>query len=271
MLLSPRSEKPGGPGHSGNDFQIREPPGFRSSTQDQLPASSCPWQGPGGGARYFTALTRSSRAHGPERSSRHVLLVPAGHPARPPVWCGSCPAIRWRQDPRAAATFSGLALGGPHQLGGGSAPIRRPIGDLQASFSDFCVPARAPPLPAIEIVHIRRANSTIYPHELTIPAASASAHVAKMRRACSPPTTAWTPPEDPTPPARLPHLGSAGSAAVELRHGSSSCCRHPAPLHRQPRPAPTIRARRQHDREEFLPDVGPPPRRRGPHPWLHNT
>jgi UDP:flavonoid glycosyltransferase YjiC (YdhE family) len=126
------------------------------------------------------------------------------------------------KDPDLPPTFSGLALEDRTHWEAFRAEYAAQVGDLQASFSDFCVQRGAPPLPAMEMIHESPwLNLYLYPRELdyprSVPLRRTWHNLETSVRATDAP---WSPPAgfggDGVGRLVYLSLGSLGSADVEL-------------------------------------------------------
>jgi MGT family glycosyltransferase len=222
MRLSPAPEEPEVPGQFWKDFIRDTAPVFRSSTQEQLAGFILPtWQALTDGARYVDErLIEIFDELGPDAIVEdNVCSFPAilasGHPW---VRIMSCNPLEVK-DPELPPTFSGLALEDRTNWEAFRAEYAAQVGDLQASFSEFCVERGAPPLPAMEMIHESPwLNLYLYPQELDYPRGVALGRTWHNLQTCVRSTDEpWAPPEDPER-RRLVYLslGSLGSADVEL-------------------------------------------------------
>ncbi len=123
-------------------------------------------------------------------------------------------------DPELPPTFSGLAVDDRTGWEAFRTEYAAQVGDLQASFSAFCVQRGAPPLPATDMIHESPwLNLYLYPQELDYPARRfAGAHLAQPPDMRAQHRCAVDPP-DPDPDRRrliYLSLGSLGSADLEL-------------------------------------------------------
>ncbi len=222
MRLSDAPPLPEAPGQFWKDFIRDTSPVFRSSTQEQLAGFILPtWQALVEGARYvderlsaiFDELAPDAIV---EDNVCSFPAIPAS--GRPWVRIVSCNPLEVK-DPILPPTFSGLALKDRTNWEAFRAEYAAQVGDLQASFSEFCVERGAPPLPAMEMIHESPwLNLYLYPQELDYPRGVSLGRTWHNLQTCVRDTDApWTPPEDPDQ-RRLIYLslGSLGSADVEL-------------------------------------------------------
>jgi MGT family glycosyltransferase len=225
MRLSPAPELPEVPGQFWKDFIRDTAPVFRSSTQDQLAGFILPtWQALVDGARYVDErLTEIFDELAPDAIVEdNVCSFPAILASgRPWVRIMSCNPLELK-DPDLPPTFSGLALEDRTHWEAFRAEYAAQVGDLQASFSDFCVQRGAPPLPAMEMIHESPwLNLYLYPRELdyprSVPLRRTWHNLETSVRATDAP---WSPPAgfggDGVGRLVYLSLGSLGSADVEL-------------------------------------------------------
>ena len=222
MRLSPAPERPEVPGQFWKDFIRDTASVFRTSTQEQLAGFIVPtWQALVDGARYVDErLTAIFDELQPDAIVEdNVCTFPAILASgRPWVRIMSCNPLELK-DPDLPPTFSGLALGDRTNWEAFRAEYATQVGDLQASFSAFCVERGAPPLPGMEMIHESSwLNLYLYPDELDYPRGVALGRTWHNLQTCVRDTDEpWSPPEDPER-RRLVYLslGSLGSADVEL-------------------------------------------------------
>jgi MGT family glycosyltransferase len=122
------------------------------------------------------------------------------------------------KDPELPPTFSGLPLADRSGWADFREEYTRQAGDLQESFSDFCVERGAPRLPALEFIHESPwLNLTIYPDELDYPR---SRHLGErwqnLQTSVRATDAPWAPPEPDGRRLVYLSLGSLGSADVPL-------------------------------------------------------
>jgi MGT family glycosyltransferase len=225
MRLSPAPELPEAPGQFWKDFIRDTAPVFRSSTQEQLAGFILPtWQALVDGARYVDE--RLSEIFDELRPDAIVEDNVCSFPAilasgRPWVRIVSCNPLEVK-DPDLPPTFSGLPLAERTNWEAFRAEYAAQVGDLQASFSEFCVDRGAPALPAMEMIHESPwLNLYLYPQELDYPRGVALGRTWHNLQTCVRSTDeAWTPPEGMGGAGvrRLVYLslGSLGSADVAL-------------------------------------------------------
>ena len=128
MRLSPAPDTPEVPGQFWKDFIRDTAPVFRSSTQEQLAGSSCP-PGRRSSTAHATSTSGSPRSLTSSQPDAIVEDNVCSFPAipasgRPWVRIVSCNPLEVK-DPDLPPTFSGLATGGPHGLGGVPRRVRR--------------------------------------------------------------------------------------------------------------------------------------------------
>jgi MGT family glycosyltransferase len=174
MRLALPPTEPEEPGQFWKDFIRDTAPVFRKSTFDQLGEFILPtWQALVEGARYVEdRLVEILDEVAPDVVVEDNVVgfpaIPASN--RPWVRVVSCNPLEVK-DPALPPTFSGLPLDDDRSAWGEFRDeYARQIGDLQTSFSAFCVERGAPPLPELEFIHESPwLNLTIYPDELDYP------------------------------------------------------------------------------------------------------
>jgi MGT family glycosyltransferase len=129
----------------------------------------------------------------------------------------SCNPLEVR-DPALPPVFSGLPLADSSGWAEFGEEYERQVGELQASFSEFCVERGAPPLPGLDMIHTSPwLNLMLYPQELDYPRSrplDATWHNLETSvRATDAP---WAPPERDGRALVYLSLGSLGSADVAL-------------------------------------------------------
>src|SRR5204863_1134443 len=139
---------------------------------------------------------------------------------RPWVRIVSCNPLELK-DPDLPPPYSGLPLADRAGWDEFRAEYGRVIGDMQASFSDFCVARGAPPLPDGEFIHESSwLNLYIYPRELDYPRSRPLGPTwHNLEASVRASDAAWElPPELARGAGALIYvsLGSLGSADVEL-------------------------------------------------------
>jgi MGT family glycosyltransferase len=221
MRLAPAPEVPEAPGQFWKDFIRDTAPVFRGSTFEQLETFIVPtFQALADGARYVDERLREIF----DDVQPDVIVEDnvCGFPAilaggRPWVRIVSCNPLEVK-DPELPPPFSGLPLGDR----AGWEPFRleyaRQIGELQASFSEFCQERGAPPLPPLEMIHESPwLNLYLFPPELDYPRSAALGPGWHNIEACVRTTDEpWQAPEDDGRRLLYLSLGSLGSADVEL-------------------------------------------------------
>jgi MGT family glycosyltransferase len=221
MRLAPPPAEPEEPGQFWKDFIRETAPVFRKSTFDQLGEFILPtWQALVDGARYVDE--RLVEILGEVAPDVVVEDNVVGFPAipasgRPWVRIVSCNPLEVK-DPALPPTFSGLPLDDPSQWGAFRLEYGRQVGELQASFSAFCVERGAPPLPGVELIHQSPwLNLTLYPEELGYPRSLALGSSWSNLQTCVRATDAPWEPTDPDGRRTVYlSLGSLGSADVSL-------------------------------------------------------
>jgi MGT family glycosyltransferase len=173
MRLAPAPEQPEEPGQFWKDFIRDTAPVFRQSTYEQLGDFIAPtWQALLDGARYVEDRLREIFDElGPavivEDNVCSFPAIPASR--RPWVRIASCNPLEVK-DPALPPTFSGLPTGNRRGWKKFRTEYKRTIGEMQASFSEFCIERGAPPLPALEMIHESPwLNLLLYPQELDYP------------------------------------------------------------------------------------------------------
>jgi MGT family glycosyltransferase len=221
MRLAPPPDEPEEPGQFWKDFIRDTAPVFRKSTFEQLGDFIAPtWQALVDGARYVDDRLAEilGEAHPDVVVEDNVVGFPA-IPASGLPWVRivSCNPLEVK-DPKLPPPFSGLPLADGSSWDAFRHEYARQIGDLQASFSDFCVERGAPPLPARELIHESPwLNLTVYPDELDYPRSRPLGerwqNLQTSVRATDAP---WAPPEPDGRKLVYLSLGSLGSADVPL-------------------------------------------------------
>jgi MGT family glycosyltransferase len=221
MRLAPPPAEPEEPGQFWKDFIRDTAPVFRKSTFDQLGEFILPtWQALVDGARYVDErLVEILEEVAPDVVVEDNVV---GFPAivasgRPWVRIVSCNPLEVK-DPALPPTFSGLPLDDPSDWDAFRLEYGRQVGELQASFSAFCVERGAPPLPGVELIHESPwLNLTLYPQELqyprSLPLGSTWGNLETCVRATDAP---WEPPDPDGRRNVYLSLGSLGSADVSL-------------------------------------------------------
>jgi len=221
MRLAPPPAEPEEPGQFWKDFIRDTAPVFRKSTLDQLGEFIAPtWQALVDGARYVDDRLAEILAElAPDVVVEDNVV---GFPAilasdRPWVRIVSCNPLEVK-DPELPPTFSGLPLGDRSGWADFREEYARQVGDLQASFSEFCVERGAPPLPELEFIHESAwLNLTLYPDELDYPRSRPLGPAWRSLQTCVRDTdAAWAAPEPDRRALVYLSLGSLGSADVPL-------------------------------------------------------
>jgi MGT family glycosyltransferase len=221
MRLAPPPAEPEEPGQFWKDFIRDTAPVFRKSTFEQLGDFIAPtWQALVDGARYVDDRLAEilGEAHPDVVVEDNVVGFPAILASGLPwVRIVSCNPLEVK-DPELPPPFSGLPLADGSSWDAFRHEYARQIGDLQASFSDFCVERGAPPLPARELIHESPwLNLTVYPDELDYPRSRPLGerwqNLQTSVRATDAP---WAPPEPDGRKLVYLSLGSLGSADVPL-------------------------------------------------------
>jgi MGT family glycosyltransferase len=221
MRLAPPPEEPEEPGQFWKDFIRDTAPVFRKSTLDQLGEFILPtWQALVDGARYVDdRLVEILDEVAPDLVVEDNVVGFPAIPAsgRPWVRIVSCNPLEVK-DPALPPTFSGLPLDDPSEWDAFRLEYGRQVGELQASFSEFCVGRGAPPLPGIELIHESPwLNLTLYPQELDYPRSLSLGSSWSNLQTCVRSTDApWEPPEPDGRGIVYLSLGSLGSADVPL-------------------------------------------------------
>jgi len=221
MRLAPPPEQPEEPGQFWKDFVRDTAPVFRKSTFDQLGEFIAPtWQALVDGARYVDERLGEILAEVEPDVVVEDNVV--GFPAilasgRPWVRIVSCNPLEVK-DPELPPTFSGLPTEDRSDWDEFRDEYARQLGQLQQSFSAFCVERGAPPLPELELIHESPwLNLTLYPAELDYPRTLALGpswrNLETSVRATDAP---WSPPEPDGRALVYLSLGSLGSADVAL-------------------------------------------------------
>src|SRR5581483_4602882 len=219
VRLAPPPAEPEEPGQFWKDFIRDTAPEFRKSTVDQLGEFIAPtWQALVDGARYVDDRLAEILAElAPDVVVEDNVV---GFPAilasdRPWVRIVSCNPLEVK-DPELPPTFSGLPLGDRSGWADFREEYARQVGDLQASFSEFCVERGAPPLPELEFIHESAwLNLTLYPDELDYPRSRPLGPAWRSLQTCVRDTdAAWAAPEPDRRALVYLSLGSLGSADV---------------------------------------------------------
>ena len=221
MRLSTAPEMPEQPGQFWKDFIRDTAPVFRADTREQLGGFILPtWQALIDGARFVDErLTEIFRELGPDVIVEDNVCAFPAIPAsgRPWVRIVSCNPLEVT-DPELPPLFSGLPLEDRTTWEAFRAEYARQVGDLQASFSEFCVERGAPPLPAVDMIHVSPwLNLYLYPRELDYPRGVTLGRTWHNLQTCVRATDdPWSPPDADGRRLVYLSLGSLGSADVEL-------------------------------------------------------
>jgi MGT family glycosyltransferase len=221
MRLALPPEEPEEPGQFWKDFIRDTAPVFRKSTFDQLGEFILPtWQALVDGARYVDErLAEILDEVAPDVVVEDNVVGFPAIPAsgRPWVRIVSCNPLEVK-DPELPPTFSGLPLDDPGEWSAFREEYARQVGDLQASFSAFCVERGAPPLPGLELIHESDwLNLTLYPDELDYPRSrELGSSWRNLQTSVRATDKAWSPPESDGRKLVYLSLGSLGSADVSL-------------------------------------------------------
>jgi MGT family glycosyltransferase len=221
MRLGPAPEVPEQPGQFWKDFIRDTAPTFRTGTLEQLRSFIAPtWQALVDGARYVNGrLTEIFGELAPDVIVQdNVCAFPAIPAAgRPWVRIMSCNPLEMR-DLALPPTFSGLPVDDRTGWDEFRAEYELQVGELQGSFSAFCVDHGAPPLPAMDMIHESPwLNLSLFPDELDYRRSARLGptwhNLQTSVRATDDP---WQPPKADGRPLVYLSLGSLGSADVEL-------------------------------------------------------
>ncbi len=225
MRLGPPADTPEEPGQFWKDFIRDTAPVFRQSTFEQLGSFIAPtWQALLDGARYVNdRLAEIFDELEPDVIVEdNVCAFPAIHASgRPWVRIASCNPLEVT-DPALPPPFSGLPTADASEWDAFRAEYGRQIGDIHASFSEFCIEHGAPPLPELEMIHESPyLNLMLYPNELDYRRGSPLTAPWRNLQTCVRATDgAWTPPARNAGRALVYlSLGSLGSADVALMTG----------------------------------------------------
>jgi MGT family glycosyltransferase len=170
MRLGPAPEEPEEPGQFWKDFIRETAPVFRKPTVEQLGEFIAPtFQALVDGAQYVDGrLVEIIDDVQPDVIVEDNVVSFAALPAsgRPWVRIVSCNPAELK-DPAVPPTFSGYAVGDRTGWDEYRAEYRRALGDVHASFSEFCRERGAPALPDLEMVHESPSlNLYLYPAEV---------------------------------------------------------------------------------------------------------
>jgi MGT family glycosyltransferase len=221
MRLAPPPTEPEEPGQFWKDFIRDTAPVFRKSTFDQLGEFILPtWQALVDGARYADErLVEILDDVAPDVVVEDNVVGFPAIPAsgRPCVRIVSCNPLEVK-DPELPPPFSGLPLDDRSAWRAFRAEYERQVGELQSSFSEFCVERGAPPLRELELIHESPWLSlTIYPAELDYPRSRPLGPGWRNLETSVRGTDApWSPPPPDGRSLVYLSLGSLGSADVAL-------------------------------------------------------
>ena len=209
------------PGQFWKDFVRDTAPEFRKPTIEQLEGFVLPvWQELVDGARYVDDRLREIFA-----DLRPDVIVEDNVVGFPAVVAAGAPWVRIVscnplevKDPELPPPYSGLPLADRSEWGSFRAEYARRMGELQGSFSEFCVEHGAPPLPELEFIHESAwLNLTLYPDELDYPRSRPLGPAWRSLQTCVRDTdAAWAAPEPDRRALVYLSLGSLGSADVPL-------------------------------------------------------
>ncbi len=220
MRLAPAPAEPEEPGQFWKDFIRDTAPVFRETTLEQLGSFIAPtWQALVDGARFVDQrLVEIFDELAPDVIVEDNVCSFPAIPASGLPWVriASCNPLEL-PDEAIPPRFSGLPTGDPADWAEFHAEYAAQVGELQESFSAFCVERGASPLPMPELIHESPwLNLMVYPAELNY-----------RRRRALPPTwhnletsvratdPGWEPPGGDGPLIYV-SLGSLGSGDVAL-------------------------------------------------------
>ncbi len=221
MRLSEAPELPEVPGQFWKDFIRDTAPVFRSGTQEQLGGFILPtWQALVEGARFVNErLLEIFDELAPDAIVEdNVCAFPAiAASGRPWVRIMSCNPLEVT-DPDLPPVFSGLPMDDRTGWESFREEYAHQVGELQSSFSEFCVEHGAPPLPGIDMIHESPwLNLYLYPQELDYPRGVPLGRTWHNLHTCVRATDdTWSPPEPDERKLIYLSLGSLGSADLEL-------------------------------------------------------
>jgi len=221
MRLAPPPEEPEEPGQFWKDFIRDTAPVFRKSTFEQLGEFIAPtWQALVDGARYVDERLAEILAEVEPDVVVEDNVV--GFPAilasgRPWVRIVSCNPLEVK-DPELPPPFSGLPLDDHSGWAAFRAEYARQTGELQESFSAFCVERGASPLPELELIHESPwLNLTLYPAELDYARSRLlGPRWRNLETSVRATDASWSPLEPDGRALVYLSLGSLGSADVDL-------------------------------------------------------
>jgi len=221
MRLAPLPAAPEEPGQFWKDFIRDTAPVFRKSTLDQLGEFILPtWQALVDGARYVDErLVEILDEVAPHAVVEDNVVGFPAIPASGRAWVRivSCNPLEVK-DSELPPPFSGLPLDDRSAWGSFRDEYERQVGELQSSFSEFCVERGAPPLRELELIHESPwLNLTIYPDELDYPRSRPLGPAWRnLQTSVRGTDAAWSPPSPDGRALVYLSLGSLGSADVAL-------------------------------------------------------
>jgi UDP:flavonoid glycosyltransferase YjiC (YdhE family) len=221
IRLAPPPEEPEEPGQFWKDFIRDTAPVFRKSTYEQLGEFIAPtWQALVDGACYSDErLAEILVEVAPDVVVEDNVVAFPAIPAsgRPWVRIVSCNPLEVK-GPELPPPFSGLPLDDRSAWGEFRDEYERQVGELQTSFSEFCVERGAPPLLELELIHESPwLNLTIYPDELDYPRSrTLGPEWRNLQTSVRGTDAPWSPPPPDGRALVYLSLGSLGSADVAL-------------------------------------------------------
>jgi MGT family glycosyltransferase len=221
MRLAPSPAEPEEPGQFWKDFIRDTAPVFRKSTLEQIGEFIEPtWQALVDDARYVDdrlgeILVEAAPDVVVEDNVVAFPAIPAS--GRPWARIVSCNPLEVK-DPELPPAFSGLPLEDRSGWDEFREEYALRVGELQASFSEFCVERGAPPLPGLELIHESPwLNLTIYPDELDYPRSRPlGPQWRNLQTSVRSTDEPWSPPAADGRALVYLSLGSLGSADVPL-------------------------------------------------------
>jgi MGT family glycosyltransferase len=221
MRLAPTPTEPEEPGQFWKDFIRDTAPAFRKSTLAQLGEFIAPtWQALVDGARYVDdRLVEILDELRPDVVVEDNVCAFPAIPASGLPWVRivSCNPLEVR-DPAVPPAFSGLPLADASGWAAFTDEYERQVGELQASFSEFCVERGAPPLEGLDMIHVSPwLNLLLYPQELDYPRSRPlDARWHNLETSVRATDDPWSPPARDGRALVYLSLGSLGSADVAL-------------------------------------------------------
>lgn len=221
MRLGPAPAEPEEPGQFWKDFIRDTAPVFRQTSLEQLASFIAPtWQALLDGARYVDGrLLEILQELPPDVIVEDNVCAFPAIPASGLPWVriASCNPLEVK-DPALPPPFSGLPAADRSGWEEFRSEYARQIGEMQASFSSFCVERGAPPLEQLEMIHESPwLNLMLYPEELDYPRSRPLAPTWHNLETCVRATDEpWTAPEPDSRALVYVSLGSLGSADVPL-------------------------------------------------------